>query len=93
MDDEEAHAFYDVPENREPTEGDPVRRPTVIARDLPRDKFPVTIVAFGPKHEIVFVRCVQDAGVITIPGLGPGSVRRVLMVFGDGTYVDEDQGT
>lgn len=61
---------------------------------LPKEKYPVRIILFGPKGNQVF-----DSGVISgpaaikVPGWGPGSVRYTVCTYGDGTSEFRDDPT
>jgi hypothetical protein len=58
--------------------------------DLPEEKFPITISAFGPDGSMVWTETVEPYVVQQIPATGPGSVRYVAAVYADGTGIIYD---
>jgi hypothetical protein len=60
--------------------------------DLPASEFPFAIIAFGADGEIRFSRMVTDTCALHVPGLGTGSITRVIMVTPDGEATDYQPG-
>lgn len=61
--------------------------------DLPAEKFPVTVAAFGPEGNLVWTQTIEPYVLVPIPATGPGSVRYAVQIYADGTGILYDDPT
>lgn len=62
--------------------------------EFPKSKFPLRLVMFDTHQDVVWDSGEVDGpAAIPIPGLGPGSVRYSLYIFGDGEVSLRDDPT
>lgn len=67
--------------------------PPVSFADLPPEAYPFRIMCLAPDDRTVVFHEVVESGpaVLEIPGLGPGSVHRVIVLYGDGTWEESTE--
>jgi hypothetical protein len=65
-----------------------------LFRAYPKSKFPLRLLAFSPMGDLVIDSGeVEGFTAIPVPGLGPGSVRYHITLFGDGDVDFSDDPT